>query len=135
MTEGPPRYYLPVCVNTPLGFIGGPSGYQEVGEDERDRGPVIVEERSSPMTPEESRAYSRGYSAGSRGHWPLHRPPVPPHKVVSRLMTAARDLRDEVDGTLATLCEDDEWQEPLGPLVDAVDVALTRIGTWLLSEE
>ena len=43
--EGPPRYYLPVCVETPLGFIGGPSGYMEVGKDERDRGPVIVEDK------------------------------------------------------------------------------------------
>ena len=41
--EGPPRYFLPVCVCTPLGFIGGPSGYQEVGEDEQERGPVLVD--------------------------------------------------------------------------------------------
>ena len=40
--EGPPRYFLPICVQTPMGFLGGPSGYQEVGEDERDRGSVIV---------------------------------------------------------------------------------------------
>ncbi len=50
--EGPPRYYLPICVLTPLGFIGGSSGYMEVGEDEKGRGLVIVErtndgERSS----------------------------------------------------------------------------------------
>ena len=42
-SEGPPRYYLPICIRTPLGFLGGPSGYMEVDEDERDRGPVIVE--------------------------------------------------------------------------------------------
>ena len=40
--EGPPRYYLPVCVLTPLGFMGGPCGYQEVGEDELGRGNVII---------------------------------------------------------------------------------------------
>ena len=39
--EGPPRYFLPVCVLTSAGFIGGPSGYQEVGEDEQNRGPII----------------------------------------------------------------------------------------------
>lgn len=42
--EGPPRYYRPVCARTSLGFVGGPSGYMEVGEDERERGPVIVED-------------------------------------------------------------------------------------------
>jgi len=41
--EGPPRYFLPVCVRTALGFVGGPSGYQEVGEDEQERGPVLVD--------------------------------------------------------------------------------------------
>jgi len=49
-TEGPPRYYLPICVKTPLGFMGGPSGYVEVGADERDRGPVIVEETNARQT-------------------------------------------------------------------------------------
>ncbi len=42
--EGPPRYFLPICVLTPLGFIGGPSGYMEVGEDEKDAGALIVTE-------------------------------------------------------------------------------------------
>jgi len=42
ITEGPPCYFVPICVQTPLGFIGGPSGYQEVGEDEKDRVPIIV---------------------------------------------------------------------------------------------
>jgi len=42
--EGPPRYFLPVCVLTPVGFVGGPSGYQEVTEGEAGRGPIIVEE-------------------------------------------------------------------------------------------
>ena len=40
---GPPRYFVPVCVRTPIGFVGGPSGYIEVPEAERDRGPIIVE--------------------------------------------------------------------------------------------
>ncbi len=40
-TEGPPRYFVPICVLTPVGFIGGPSDYQEVGEDEKDQGPIV----------------------------------------------------------------------------------------------
>jgi len=41
-TEGPPRYYLPICVKRPLGFCGGPSGYQEIPENEIERGCVVV---------------------------------------------------------------------------------------------
>ena len=47
ITEGPPCYFVPICVQTPLGFIGGPSGYQEVGEAEKNRGPII-EKRKEP---------------------------------------------------------------------------------------
>ena len=43
-TEGRPRYFRPVCRLTEFGFIGGPSGYMEVGEDERNAGPLIVRE-------------------------------------------------------------------------------------------
>ncbi len=42
--EGPARFYLPICVLTPLGFIGGPRGYMEVGEDEKGREFLIVTE-------------------------------------------------------------------------------------------
>ena len=41
--EHPPRYYCPVCLRTPLGFSGGPVGYREVSEAEKDRGPIIVD--------------------------------------------------------------------------------------------
>lgn len=44
--EGPPRYFVPMCVLTPLGFIGGPITYVEVGEDEKDAGPLIVEKEA-----------------------------------------------------------------------------------------
>jgi len=27
--EGPPRRYVPVCIRYPLGFYGGPAGYEE----------------------------------------------------------------------------------------------------------
>ncbi len=42
ITIGPPRYYAPVCVQRPLGFYGGPIGYQEVAEGEKGRGPIII---------------------------------------------------------------------------------------------
>ena len=42
ITLGQPRYYVPVCVRTPLGFTGGPSWYHEVPEGDADRGPIIV---------------------------------------------------------------------------------------------
>ena len=28
--ESEPRYFLPVCVETQAGFLGGPAGYKEV---------------------------------------------------------------------------------------------------------
>ena len=40
-TEGPPRYYLPICVLTPVGWYGGPANYKEVTKEEADRGPII----------------------------------------------------------------------------------------------
>jgi len=43
-TEHPPRYFAPVCIRTPLGFLGGPAGYCEVSEAEKGRGPIIVDE-------------------------------------------------------------------------------------------
>ena len=48
-TEGPPRYFVPICVLTPLGFIGGPSDYQEVGEDEKDATGWIVKPLRGPF--------------------------------------------------------------------------------------
>ena len=44
--EGPPRYYRLRSTMTPQGWsfvLGEPSDYQEVDEEERNRGPVIVE--------------------------------------------------------------------------------------------
>ncbi len=40
---GPPRYYCPVCIRWPWGFVGGPGGYREVPASEKERGPIIVE--------------------------------------------------------------------------------------------
>ena len=40
---GPPRYYCPVCIRWPWGFIGGPFRYLEVSEVEKDRESIIVD--------------------------------------------------------------------------------------------
>jgi hypothetical protein len=43
MSFGPPRYFVPVCVLTQHGFIGGPSGYKEVSANRVPEGPIIIE--------------------------------------------------------------------------------------------
>jgi len=76
--------------------------------------------------------YSRGYNKGAK--WPDHRPPRPPDEHVANLMDAATDLRNRVDGYLATISEDDELQDELGMGLDAVDNAMVSIGAWLKHE-
>jgi len=49
-------------------------------------------------------------------------------------MDAATDLRNRVDGYLATISEDDELQDELGMGLDAVDNAMVSIGAWLKHE-
>ena len=83
------------------------------------------------MPPEERRAYSRGYNAGSRRAWPEHRPPHPPVEIVARLMTALTALRDGVDGELALFDPEDEIEKHLGPLVDEADAAMSAVSEWL----
>lgn len=83
------------------------------------------------MTLEETRAYSRGYSAGVKKQWPLHRPPEPPNELVASLMNAALNLRDCVDGELATIEQNDPWQKTLGNPMDALDQAMEAVGIWL----
>ena len=46
LREGPPRYYRPVCIRDVWEFEGVPSGYEEVGEEDRDLGPIIVNAES-----------------------------------------------------------------------------------------
>ena len=46
MTEGPPRFYRGVCVRRDLGFLGGPSGYEEASEAEAARGPIVIDGRN-----------------------------------------------------------------------------------------
>jgi hypothetical protein len=38
---GPPRYFRPICVLHKFGFLGGPSGYEEVPG--KDYGPRILD--------------------------------------------------------------------------------------------
>jgi len=86
-----------------------------------------------PMSAEETRAYRRGYSAGSR--WPDHRPPHPPHELSAQLIKASQELRDAVDDFLATIDKEDELQGRLGEPVDRLDAVLVRIGEWLKMPE
>jgi hypothetical protein len=68
----------------------------------------------------------------NRGNrWPAHKPPLPPEPHVARLMEAAQKLADAVDGELATLLEDDPWQEKLGNPMDEVREALAGVMRWL----
>jgi hypothetical protein len=43
--HGPTRYFVPVCVRWPWGFVGGPSGYEERSEGDLGECPVIVDGR------------------------------------------------------------------------------------------
>jgi hypothetical protein len=84
------------------------------------------------MTRDEQNAYSKGYAAGSRGRWPLHRPPLPPDEIVRAIVEPARALRDAADSLVAILDEGDEFAKKLGPPIDAFDEAMTRLGLWLV---
>lgn len=90
---------------------------------------------SGRASDDHKRGYSKGYAAGRRGAWPLHRPPTPPHEAVRKLMDAAMGLRNAVDTHIAMLSEDDEFVQELGPLVDDVDAAFEEIGKWLSQVE
>lgn len=87
-----------------------------------------------PMTPNEKRAYSRGYTRGAN-QWPEHRPPLPPDPIIAGLMRAIQELRDECDGIRATLCDDDEFVLRLVPRIDAVDDAMIAVSKWLRSAD
>ena len=42
ITYGPMRVFVPICVRSPLGFIGGPDGYEERTIEHVDDPPIIV---------------------------------------------------------------------------------------------
>jgi hypothetical protein len=60
---------------------------------------------------------------------------VPPDETVKLLMEALQNLRDAMDGLLATFCEDDACVLELYPFVDAADEALEKLGKWLVATE
>jgi hypothetical protein len=83
------------------------------------------------MTPEEQKAYRRGYYCGQR--WPDHMPPFPPEPVIAGLMKALQELRDECDSLLAEIDEDDPLVKRLDPKVEAADAAMRAVADWLLT--
>ena len=44
LTFGPTRYFVPVCVRYPHGFVGGPAGYEET--EDKDAKTIVVEVRT-----------------------------------------------------------------------------------------
>lgn len=83
------------------------------------------------MTDDQKKAYGRGYTAGSRSRWPEHRPPLPPDPLVRRLLAAAQTIRDGHDKLLATLGPGDDFEQELGPGIDALDAAMREVTDWL----
>ena len=86
------------------------------------------------MSPEEKRAYARGYYASRMGRWPEHQPPFPPEEVIANLMIALRNLRDVADGICSTIDKDDEFAVCLGPAIDKADEAMIAVSEWLRKE-
>lgn len=80
------------------------------------------------------RAKYAGYRQGRDRRWPDWMPPLPPNKEVSRLISAAINLRNAVDGELAVLGENDSWQRTLGDPMDELTEALCKITRWLETE-
>lgn len=83
------------------------------------------------MSPEEKRAYARGYNARKSHLWPSHVPPVPPNEIVKELMDALTVIRNGVDAELSQFGPDDEWERRLGPLIDRADAALLAVSEWI----
>jgi hypothetical protein len=80
--------------------------------------------------------YQRGYNACLRNHraWPAWCPPVPEDAVIKGLIESAEALRNGVDGFLATLDEQDDVTQELGPKLDAVTEALAAVKEWVLKQ-
>lgn len=84
------------------------------------------------MTDKEKRAYGNGYAAGIRGRWPAHKPPLPPKEIIADLLLALREIRDHLDGELATI-DDPEWEAAFGPIIEKADAAAESVTEWLVS--
>ncbi|NDF13300.1 MAG: hypothetical protein EB060_10870 [Proteobacteria bacterium] len=86
------------------------------------------------MSEGEKRAYQRGYNAGLRNRWSEHIPPRPPDAVLDKIISAARSLRDEVDGFVAVSDQDDYYASRLGKRVDDFDHAMISMSKWIRKE-
>ena len=84
---------------------------------------------------EEQLAYQRGYSAGCKGVWPEHKPPLPPDSLIRKIIEAMQKLRDCADSVCATLSEDDEFCVQFDPGIQAVDEAMIEVGKWLKAKD
>ena len=86
------------------------------------------------MTREESNAYARGYGAGVRGKWPLHKiiPPVNDSSVRAVLI-AGVNLRSQSDALLATFTEGDCPE--LAAAIDEFDEAVVAFNKELAKVE
>ncbi len=51
-TFGPTRVFVPICVRWPLGFCGGPAGYEERTIEHVDDAPIVVDETRGTETTE-----------------------------------------------------------------------------------
>lgn len=76
-------------------------------------------------------AYSKGYAAALRRKWPMYVPPVPDDPVVAEVCAALENLRIEIDGLLATLMPDDQWNLDLTPHIERADSALLAVSQWV----
>lgn len=66
------------------------------------------------MTDSEKRAYGRGYNTRA-SQWPKHKPPIPPDPIVGAMVSALRELRDEIDSQLAMFDDNDPLEIALAP--------------------
>lgn len=83
------------------------------------------------VTDELTRAYLKGYYAGSRGRWPNHKPPNPPQEQVLALFVAAKDLADAANDVLSVIIPDEDIFIALKNQLDSVDSAFSEISKWL----
>lgn len=83
--------------------------------------------------PEEVSAYTRGFTRGARGAWPLHKPPYPPEAIVRAMMAAAAELRDAVDTACAQFDPKDDFVTEVAPKIDALDASMSALTEWLLT--
>jgi hypothetical protein len=80
---------------------------------------------------ETHRAYNQGYFAASERWYSKEKPPLPPDECVRSLIIALQELCNAADSLLATIDENDEWSQSLGPHLDNGLAALEQYKDWL----